>query len=343
MNRFARTLPLLLVAPIVSRALGSDGPQQRDYRWKLITVKANFAPRDGAGALTFKGKMWLLGGWNPGDKVNFPKTCNSEVWSSTDGATWTLELQAAPWEGRHTGGYVVHQDKMWIVGGDPIQGHYQSDVWNSPDGKNWQQLTDKAPWGPRVLHYTLVYDGKIWVMGGQTLPPFAPAPEQFFNDVWNSADGLNWTRVTEHAPWTPRGMVQGFVVSNDRMWLLGGGTYDTPGRRKREFYNEVWSSADGMNWRRDLEKAPWAARQYHSVAVFDKKMWVMAGGNFATPGFNRNDVWYSSDGVNWTEVPNTPWPTRHAGSVVVYEKHLWMIAGSHPGSRPIHDVWRLPP
>ncbi|MFA5857877.1 MAG: hypothetical protein WC955_02310 [Elusimicrobiota bacterium] len=24
-----------------------------------------YAPRDGAGALVFKGKMWLIGGWNP--------------------------------------------------------------------------------------------------------------------------------------------------------------------------------------------------------------------------------------------------------------------------------------
>jgi hypothetical protein len=77
------------------------------------------------------------------------------------------------------------------------------------------------------------------------------------------------------------------------------------------------------------------------VAVFDNKMWVMAGGNLSTPGYNRNDVWYSSDGANWTELPNTPWPTRHAGTVFVHDGHLWMVAGSHPGSTPIHDVWRL--
>jgi hypothetical protein len=49
------------------------------YRWELVTLTAPFAPRDGAGALTYDGKMWLLGGWNPGDKVNFPHICNSEV------------------------------------------------------------------------------------------------------------------------------------------------------------------------------------------------------------------------------------------------------------------------
>jgi len=55
------------------------------YQWVKVTDNANFAPRDGAGALVFNGRMYLLGGWNPRDKINFPKICNSEVWSSKDG------------------------------------------------------------------------------------------------------------------------------------------------------------------------------------------------------------------------------------------------------------------
>src|SRR5689334_20975411 len=64
--------------------------QGKDYEWVKVTEKAEFAPRDGAGALVHDGKMWLLGGWNPGDKKHFPRICNNEVWSSTDGARWTL-------------------------------------------------------------------------------------------------------------------------------------------------------------------------------------------------------------------------------------------------------------
>lgn len=50
------------------------------YTWHQVTAEAAFAPRDGAGALVFKDRMWLLGGWNWTDKVNFPNICNSEVW-----------------------------------------------------------------------------------------------------------------------------------------------------------------------------------------------------------------------------------------------------------------------
>ena len=305
------------------------------YEWCCVTENAAFAARDGAGALVFQDKMWLLGGWNPGDKVHFPLICNSEVWSSADGSSWTLENPQAPWEGRHTAGYVVHNGRMWIVGGDCNQGHYQNDVWSSTDGIHWELANDRVPWAPRVLHYTLAFDDRIWVMGGQTIPNFADADEVFHNDVWSSDDGVNWTQVTEHAPWVPRGMIGGAAVHDNRMWILGGGTYDTPTTPMRNFYNDVWSSDDGINWEQHTAHAPWTPRQYHEVAAFDDHLWVLEG--YATESGNRRDVWYSPDGVNWTELPDTPWAPRHAGSVFVYDGSLWMVAGNN--MEP--DAWRL--
>ena len=35
-----------------------------EYEWINVTEKAAFAPRDGAGALVFDGRMWMLGGLN---------------------------------------------------------------------------------------------------------------------------------------------------------------------------------------------------------------------------------------------------------------------------------------
>lgn len=321
----------ITIAQVGSAAMPSaDVPR---YRWTCVTLEAAFAGRDGAGALVHMGKMWLLGGWNPRDKVNFPRICNSEVWSSTDGAGWTLEIREAPWEGRHTAGYAVHAGRMWIVGGDANQGHYQNDVWSSEDGVHWDLVNDNVPWGPRVLHYTVVFDGSIWIMGGQTVPQFAPAEEAFHNDVWRSDDGVSWTRVVEHAPWPPRGMIGGSAVHDGRIWLLGGGTYDTPEKPERLFYNDVWSTADGVTWERHVEHAPWAPRQYHEVAVFDGRLWVMEGWNKT----NRNDVWHSANGVTWHEVPDTPWAVRHAASVFVYDNALWMVAGNNM----FPDVWKL--
>jgi hypothetical protein len=184
-----------------------------------------------------------------------------------------------------------------------------------------------------VLHYTVAFKGRIWVMGGQTLPQYAPAAPAFYNDVWNTADGVAWTRVATNSPWAPRGMIGGCAVFRDRIWLLGGGTYDTPQQPSRSFYNDVWSTADGVTWERHVGAAPWSPRQYHDVAVFDDRLWVLEGWNRG----NRADVWYSADGVTWRELPGTPWAPRHAASVFVHDGALWMVAGNNMTS----DVWRL--
>jgi hypothetical protein len=321
-------------------------PPPPSYRWVKVTDRAAFAPRDGAGAVVFRGRMWLLGGWNPGDREHFPRVCNNEVWASSDGARWTLVKPntfgvsgAAPradWEGRHTAGYAVFRDRMWILGGDANQGHYQDDVWSSADGRHWTLVNagQPVPWSPRALHATLVFRDRIWVLGGQTMPAFAPAGEVFYRDIWQTADGIRWERVIPREPsWPARGMIGGSVVFGDRMWILGGGTYDTPRTPTRRFYNDVWSSADGVRWERHLEEAPWAPRQYHDVAVFDGRMWVLEGYD----GANRNDVWSSAEGVHWSELPGTPWKPRHAASVFVFDGALWVVAGNNMES----DVWKL--
>jgi hypothetical protein len=222
---------------------------------------------------------------------------------------------------------------MWIVGGDPNQGHYQTDVWSSIDGIRWDRVVDRVPWGPRALHHTVAFDGYIWVMGGQTMPQFAPAPEGRFGDVWRSRNGFDWERVVEHTPWGPRGLIGGSAVFQNRMWILGGGTYQTP-THSRTYYNDVWSSADGRDWRQHTAAAPWSPRQFHDVAVYDERLWVLEGcdrnGNFG-------DAWHSPDGVDWFQAPQSTWPARHAASLYVYQDALWMVAGNNMTS----DVWRL--
>ena len=128
-------------------------------------------------------------------------------------------------------------------------------------------------------------------------------------------------------------MIGGSTVFNGKMWILGGGTYDTPNAPNRSLYNEVWSSADGVNWTEELSNAPWMPREYHNVEVFDGRMWVLGGWEYG----NLDDVWSSADGIHWEQLPDTPWGARHAGSVFVYDDSLWMVTGNN--LQP--DVWRL--
>jgi hypothetical protein len=148
---------------------------------------------------------------------------------------------------------------------------------------------------------------------------------------------------------------------------MGGGIYGTPGSPGSTFSNDVWSSADGITWRCDCEDAPWAPRRYHSVAVYDDRLWVIAGCNFGgadraaqrgpiedprpisggawhataaqsvglgtnprtgKPDLNRCDVWWSEDGAEWHEIP-APWVPRHAACLFVTADEMVMTSGSN--------------
>lgn len=328
------------------------------YGWQSVTTQAAFAPRDGAGLVRFNNKLWLLGGWNASTQV-FPRTTTNEVWNSTDGKHWTQVKPntfgtqafnaASDWEGRHMAGWAVFQNKLWILGGDSNQCHYQTDAWNSSDGVHWTKVTDSLPWGNRVLFYTVVYNNRIWVMGGQSLVlddcPGYPQQEQFYNDVWSSGDGVHWNQVepAEGAMlnpvtqvWGPRGVICGAVVFKGRMWVVGGGTYGYP----QYLYNDVWSSADGFYWIRVSAETPWQPRIYHDVIVYDGRIWVIAG--HASNGNNNiADSWSSSDGVHWRQVPNVPWLARHAASVAQFKGGVFITGGTTNLNGSQDDVWKL--
>lgn len=298
------------------------------YYWNDVTTNARFSPRDGAGALVLNDRLWLIGGWNDNLPQQYPKASNRDMWSSYNGIDWEF-ITKAPWEVRHYAGYCVHKKKMWIVGGDTNQGHYQKDVWSSSNGIEWEKISANAPWGKRVTHYVTAYNNKIWVMGGQQISFAGIEADTAFNDVWNSPDGKNWTRVLDKAPWSPRGQMGQGIVFQDKMWIIGGGTYEAP----RTYYNDVWNTSDGINWNLVTDQAPWQARQYHNLMVYDNKIWIIGG--YDGIG-NMGDIWFSSDGIAWTQLMNAPWPARHAASVYEFNNSLWLVAGNL-----WNDIWQL--
>lgn len=307
---------------------------EADYTWTLVAHNnAAFPGGDGRGALVHNTRMWLLGGWNPADTTNYPRITSNDVWSSGDGTNWVLEKAntydatwnpAVDWEGRHTAGYAAYDGALWVLGGDANQGHYQNDVWKSNNGANWTKVDDQVPWADRVLHYTVTFDNKIWVMGGQSMPLFVSGPDVFYRDIWTTTNGTNWTEVIPLEPyWSARGLICGQAVLNNRIWILGGGRYDTP-TKPRAYYNDVWSSADGIHWELHTTDAPWDPRQYHSVVTFDSRLWVIEG--YRQP-LEMNDVWYSDDGDNWYALPFVPFNPRHASSVFSFDNAMWYVSG----------------
>ncbi len=379
-------------APVAAPQLTADvrlaPSRKRDYAWTRVTNDAPWGARDGAGAIVHGGKLWLLGGWNPS---RFPLNTANDVWSSADGETWTqvrpntfLDAdtfdRTSHWEGRHQGGYHSWGGKMWVVGGDANQGHYQTDTWSSTDGVSWVRTDihtttprmeidtnsesptygrwvemdgwrprEEAQYGSRALAMSGVFQGKLWLMGGQRVesavdPVWPGAPRKVFNDVWQSSDGASWKQVpTEGTMWAPRGLA-GAVTFRDRLWIVGGGTYDDPPPGQdpgdwRVLRNDVWSTVDGARWTPVDESPPFSARYFHSVGVFDGRLWVIGGWG---PD-NLGDAWYTEDGANWYGASEPQFLARHSASLWVRDDAMFVGAGNafDDDARWVADVWKI--
>lgn len=190
--------------------------------WVKLEGERPWAPRDSAGELVFHDRMWLIGGYTPelvndvwcsSDGMNWRKTgtipnssgvnipvnlvykdrmwvvCNDGAfYASSDGQTWELVTDSAPWQGRYAAGGAVFADKMWVMGGLG-KGALYNDIWSSSDGIQWNLETDCAAWSKRQpFGMVAVHNEQMWLLGGgiSTYHPF-----KAYNEIWSSPDGKN--------------------------------------------------------------------------------------------------------------------------------------------------------
>jgi len=323
MGAGALVLSCLMALPsCVANAAGTappSGPARNDEgggrppSWVCVTEEAAFSPRDTAEDLVFGGKMWLSNGYYHGNVLT------RDLWSSTDGKTWTRVLDATPYDGYSE--LAAYDGKMWAVKGG---------VWSSTDGANWTPVASETPFGARGYGEVVAHDGKLWQLGSG-------------EDVWRSTDGASWTCALEHARYGARS-ASAVAVFRGKLWLMGGKTSEAntpPEKHYPNFttYNDVWCSADGVAWERVLEHAPWTPRMWFVSKVYAGRMWVI-GGFDNVNGANLGDVWYTEDGVKWHEfVSENAFAARHEPTCYVYAGGLWVVAGNTWPVR--NDVWRL--
>jgi hypothetical protein len=186
-------------------ALGDAWSSPDGETWTLVNETA-FSPRPRVFPLLFDDKLWVAGGEEDG--------VNNDVWMSEDGETWTQVLAQAPWLPRWGQEMLVHDGKMWMLGGAIHPDEKYADVWSSEDGVTWTQLPD-APWARRAGHAAVTFDNRMWIIGGDDEALVR------LNDVWSSEDGIAWTEHTPAASWSAR-RVLATAVHNGRIWMSGG-------------------------------------------------------------------------------------------------------------------------
>lgn len=197
-------------------------------------------------------------------------------------------------------------DKLFIIG--------WKEVWSSADGINWTSQA-KTDWGERHGMAYVFFDNKMWMMGGMQ------SWDKFKNDTWYSTDGRDWKLATANAPWAPRRNHR-LLVFDNKLWLIGGAK--SSGRSDQtptQFFNDVWSSTDGVNWTQVTSGAAWDARDGLFALNFGNRMWV--GG-----GEGRRDVWSSADGKTWTQTTaGADWTERRGSGSLVFDGKMWIFGG----------------
>jgi hypothetical protein len=197
---------------------------------------------------------------------------------------------------------------------------YKINVRRELEVPTWVQVASRNSWVPRDSCGELVFDGKMWLFGGYT--------PKVVGDIWTSKDGTDWIPYGTFP--SPAGVnIPVNFVFRGKMWLTDN---------KDAFY----MSADGKTWEQVAAGIPPFGRAGAGGAVFRDRMWILGGRKGSAV---YNDVWSSSDGVNWMcELKEAPWSRRHFFGVlvVVFKDKLWILGGAIQAYHPFRaytDVW----
>jgi hypothetical protein len=303
---------LFIFACLAAAAFGCHSGT-KNYVWHEVTKNAAFEKGYGFPVFVMDGEMRALtptGGWISKDGKNWTKTNLPDI-----------GLNSAYQK------FIRFKGAIYALGA--MRGNYlnmklSSKISRTRDFQTWETLAEKSDLPARVFYGAVVFREKIWLFGGFD-------GRRYYNDVWNSADGVNWRRVAEKTAWTPR--AAGVFEFKGKLWLFGGGVIDGEKSDNPNSRNEVWTSTDGINWTE--AKINSARLPSGTSVVFDDKLWFIGG--------NRNDgrfdsaLFVSEDGVNW-QSQSAPWTPRGAVAAWVFGDKLFMTGGKYSYTEPNGDV-----
>ena len=299
-------------------------PHSRPQRnqWTEVNPDAEWAPRAGLQVVELHNTFFLMGGRTPIDPAVLPLPGASVIWG---------------------------------------------DVWRSRDlGRSWQNLVEQGTpghWPARAYFQAVTKGNAMYVLGGQNFnaipnpgcaflppgvpcdPPLVPVSE-FFNDVWRSWNGRDWTCLTTNAAWHGRAGLSS-VVFKDEIFVLGGSFNDDSsivgGPPARVYFNDVWKSRDGAHWIPVTTNAPWAPRAGAAVVAKSGFIYLLGGEDGFLCDTNRpdrcppyfNDVWRTRDGANWEQVTAAAdWSPRPGHQAVVLANNIYLFGGFGLSSDP---------
>lgn len=228
-------------------------------------------------------------------------------WFSTDGIHWTKSTLT---NAIHNLAFLDYIEfKNTILGLGHFEGNierftFKPEIYSTTDLKKWDTVSKNSNLPARFFYHPFVFENKIWIIGGED-------KYRQYADVWNSVDGITWTKQRDHLPFGNRSGNQ-IVSLNNKLYLIG---YD------------VWSSKDAINWDKVTDAIVKGEQVSGTAVVYDNKIWLL--------GCNRNGkftsgVLYSSDGKTW-KTQDAPWSPRGGIAATVFKDKIIMTGGKYGG------------
>ena len=198
-----------------------------------------WSKRERIGAVVFNGKLWVIGGnpYPPFGNTNSPGAPIKDVWSSSDGTSWTQVNAAPPFVARTNPAVFVYKNKIWVVGGMDASKNYLNDIWNSADGTTWTQVNSTTPFPGRFGHQVVGNKNDLLLLGGENA-------SGVLGDLWvSSDDGVTWATVpagdSRALPANfPARTLFSMFVQNKTVWIVGG--LGAKQNNAYTFRNDVW-------------------------------------------------------------------------------------------------------
>lgn len=205
----------------------------------------------------------LLDPFGIGDPQFFQKGLTSDLYTTTDGIEWTKTPGALAID---TGGFFGPESVasintpsfslesiIYSIGGNqaifsnldgfrpdayytPAAGIASKTLISTDDGATFGLTEDYTPeMTKRTYAGSYIYDGKMHIVGGLNIDG------EPLSDIWSSADGVNWTLVSDGA-FSAR-MKTTVVEYDDKLWMFGGALADGT------CTSEILTSEDGgVTW-----------------------------------------------------------------------------------------------
>jgi len=350
-------------------------PYDGDFTWTKVTAHAPWKARLDHAAVAFDDKLWILGGYNPGQMQG--DTYFEDVWNSADGAAWQQVNDSAPWHGRRGHAVITFNDgngeAMYLIGGFEVNEstgfrQYTNDVWKSTDGATWQLIKERSypeldslyDWFPRMNHTVVAaqHGGQnyLYLIGGSTMLEGHSArySMKYFNDVWRSTDGINWENLHSEDYGIRAGHAATVDPVTQRIYIQGGMfgvIFEGENNETQPLpdWRWLWSSDDGIHWTPENDTANfdqgYLGRAEHQMAFYNNTLYAFPGKTNSTVHFHfalkgYYSIWKKEDGNLWSVDSNgSATDARYSYALVNFNQKIWMLGGDTNTNGPANDVW----